>query len=536
MRVASAVWLAVIVLLSPAAQAQEDRDAAFKAGLEARQDRRWQDTAAQMRRAIQANPREDTRKVTRGFGRLVGAGGTEYLPHYFLGEALYNLGECERAVESWSESMLQGAVKARAEYVALLQKGYAVCKDKGVLPPDQFDPLLTRMRQQITDVTNQAGAISARGQAHIMIWRADASLREQYDKATGELQSAQSHLVTAQRTRSERDFTDSGAAADRARGILNTLADRLDASISDAKSLNGLVTEVEQALQAGQEQDRLIDSKKAFLTPTLATTRQGANETLSRARSQLAVGQRASSMAILNEARTLALDASARFKSVLDEVAKLEKRLLDARLTEALTGAQEAISLVESVFRTLDTRLATKPATATPDMMTQRAGLQKQFDAVQRRLESARKASNVAGIEQATRLAADVRVQLETIITAFGPMTIGDRGVRPELAEGARLFFAGDYEQALAALDPTRLGGGLFQEHVHLFRAAAHYALYVRSGERDQSHRTQSLAEIEQCKRLNPAFQPAARAFGPRFISFFQNANAPAAAGATPPS
>ena len=59
---------------------------------------------------------------------------------------------------------------------------------------------------------------------------------------------------------------------------------------------------------------------------------------------------------------------------------------------------------------------------------------------------------------------------------------------------------------------------------MHLFRAAALYHLFVRSGEKDQALRTRALAEIEACKRLNSQFAPDTRAFAPRFITFYQNA------------
>jgi hypothetical protein len=533
-RIVSAVALLALAF-APAVVAQEDRDAAFKAGLDARQDKKWQDAAAQMRRAIQSNPKEDPRKVTRGIGRLLG-GGTEYLPFYFLGEALYYLGDCAEAVEAWSTSERQGVVKTRPEYFGTLQKGYAACEAKGVLAPAPYERLLARTRQQVTDATNQAGAISARGQQHLALWRADASLREQYDKASAELQNAQARLASATRTRSEREFNEAAAAADRAKSILGTLEGQLDAAITLQSSVSGLAGEVEQALQQAQDLDRAIDGEKAFLTPTLAGVRQGANEALARGRSQLAAGQRGSNVAALNEARTLALDASTKFKSVLDEVAKQKRALLDARLKEALGAAQGEVSFVEGAFATLEARLTAKPADATPEMLAQRDALQKQFAAVQRRLENARRGSNVAGIQQATGLATEVRAQLDTIIGRFGPMTIIDRGVRQELAEGARLFFAGEYQQALAVLDPAALTDVPLQLHVHLFRAAALYALYVRSGERDQAQRDQAQAEVEKCKQISPGFVPAARAFAPRFISFFQNGIPAAPPAAVPPS
>jgi transaldolase/glucose-6-phosphate isomerase len=57
-------------------------------------------------------------------------------------------------------------------------------------------------------------------------------------------------------------------------------------------------------------------------------------------------------------------------------------------------------------------------------------------------------------IEEAARLTSQAGNRLNALISTFGPMTIIDRGVHPALAEGARLFFAGQYQQALTALNP----------------------------------------------------------------------------------
>ena len=87
-----------------------------------------------------------------------------------------------------------------------------------------------------------------------------------------------------------------------------------------------------------------------------------------------------------------------------------------------------------------------------------------------------------------------------------------------------RLFLSGEYQQALATLEP--LTGQVdvpLQVHAHVFRAAALYALFVRSGESDTQLRAQALAEIARTKQLNASFQPSARAFLPRFLSLYHS-------------
>jgi hypothetical protein len=145
------------------------------------------------------------------------------------------------------------------------------------------------------------------------------------------------------------------------------------------------------------------------------------------------------------------------------------------------------------------------------------------------------RAEDAAGVETTARLTAEVVGRLDALITSFGPVTLRDRGIVAPLEEGARFFFAGEYQQALDALGPAdALTDVLLQHHVHLFRAAALYALFVRSGETNLQLRADALAEIERCRQLNPAFAPNPDIFSPRFITLYQGASAPQASAAAP--
>ena len=70
------------------AMAQDD---AFKQGLQARGDKKWAEVIRHMQNAVKADGQDSTRKVRSGFAGLQGM---EYLPHYFLGEAFLNMGDC----------------------------------------------------------------------------------------------------------------------------------------------------------------------------------------------------------------------------------------------------------------------------------------------------------------------------------------------------------------------------------------------------------------------------------------------------------
>jgi len=527
-----AVWILTLVF-APAVHAQDD---AFKAGLNARGDRKWQDVVVQMRRAIQDDAAESTRMVRSGIGGLLRQGGTQYLPHYFLGEALFNLQDCVGAVGAWSRSEQQGAVRSRPDFLAILQNGYVSCEAKGVLPPSKYDPLLTRITQTVNDVNTQARTVTTLGTANIDLWQGD--VKEQYDRASGEIQNARTRLEAATRSRSQSDFNDASAATERAKRILVTIEANLNAAVYARLSLQGQARDVEQMIATADEFDRAIDGRKAALTPSLTAARQEGRNGVTRARDRLGAGVKASNPSVLSESRTLAQEASTRLKQVLDDLTRLERDALQGQLTEATARAHEAFSFVDGAFATLDHLAAERPALMRPDMTADREAIQRQVASLRRRFDAARTAENVSSVVEATRLTSVAGNRLNELISIFGPMTLSDRGVHPALAEGARLFFAGEYQQVVSVLNPA---GGFtadtpLQLHVHLFRAAALHALFVRSREADSSLRAQALAEVEACRRIDSAFEPDPRAFTPTFISFFRNGGAAETKSAATPA
>jgi hypothetical protein len=210
----------------------------------------------------------------------------------------------------------------------------------------------------------------------------------------------------------------------------------------------------------------------------------------------------------------------------MSELDRLGRVAGERRLATALQAARETFTFVEGALATYD-RLATqRTAGVSAEMTSRRQAVQRQVDAARRRLETSRRTSDAAGIEAATRAAGEARTSLDSLIGLFGPPTLADRGVHPALQDGARSFFSGDYHAALTALAADRLPAGVpLQLHVHLFRAAALFALHARGGGRDDSLLAMARSEVSQCKALNPTFRPDPRAFSPRFLAFFDNAS-----------
>ncbi len=102
-------------------------------------------------------------------------------------------------------------------------------------------------------------------------------------------------------------------------------------------------------------------------------------------------------------------------------------------------------------------------------------------------------------------------------------LDIARRTPPPELLEAARAYFDGRYQETARLLaDPGRFSDPRAQVQAHLFRAAAHYNLYVLAGENDQTLLARAQDDVRSVKRLNGGYSPYLAAFPPKFMSFYE--------------
>jgi hypothetical protein len=520
MSVGAAVLLAIT--LSPALASAQDE--AFKQGLEARGDKKWPDMARSMRAAIQRDPQESPRKVRSGIGALIGQG-TEYLPYYFLGEALKNQGDCAGAVSAWSISEAQKVVQTK-EYWATVQRGYKECAAKGVLLPSEYNQQLAASQKVYEDASALARRVTELGASHREQW---LPLAAQYDAPHKELQAANSRLTVARSSRSASDFNEVRAASERAIAALRSLEEALNGAVDKGNQFRTLIAEAETAIDAADGVDKQIDGLNATLDSSATAARNAGRQQVAQARMQLTAGRKTQNAVAIGDAKTTAQAAAQTFGQVLEQMQRVLKQDLAQRVAEAVRRADEAFASVSALMATLDRRAAQKADTVTPEMSSQREAVQKQIEAQRRRFDRARTKQDVAGLDDVTTRTREMQAALDTLIQAFGPVTLRDRGVHAALETGANLFLRGEYQQALTALDPSSgVGDGSLQLHVHLFRAASFYQLFVRSGERRQDLRAKALEEIAQCKQISSTFEPDARVFAPRFITLYKTGGAAA--------
>jgi hypothetical protein len=88
----------------------------FRMAINAKNRRQWADARVLLEQAIKQNPVESSERIP-----ISGSSYFEpYVPHYFLGIALKNLGDCPAAVRAWAVSERQAAVKDTNLYRSLV--------------------------------------------------------------------------------------------------------------------------------------------------------------------------------------------------------------------------------------------------------------------------------------------------------------------------------------------------------------------------------------------------------------------------------
>src|SRR6266545_2548787 len=101
-------------LLVVPALARADYKETYRKGIEAVDRKRWPEVARLMREAIAENAKEGERV------KLYGLRFEAYVPHFYLGLALVNTGDCEAAVRAFDASEAAGAIRGTPRYADLL--------------------------------------------------------------------------------------------------------------------------------------------------------------------------------------------------------------------------------------------------------------------------------------------------------------------------------------------------------------------------------------------------------------------------------
>lgn len=214
--------LSLLALPGVARQASADYKDSYKQGVEAVEKSKWADAARLMQEAIASKPTEG--ETIRFYGQRF----EPYLPHFYLGLALFNTGDCPGALRSWATSEGQGAVRKTEQYRTLV-KDKGACEAKPAPKPTPPPPLPGPDPAAVAQATQAAEAALKRADdamraatalssdpVLVPLWGQDAALGPTQERAREALASARAKLEAARRKPDIGLLGEAREAADRA--------------------------------------------------------------------------------------------------------------------------------------------------------------------------------------------------------------------------------------------------------------------------------------------------------------------------------
>lgn len=116
--------LSLALALSSPAALRADAVESYTKGLDAVKTGSWADVARFMEEAVADMPQANRRI------RLYGMRFEPYIPHYFLGLARSQLGDCRGALRAWETSVSQGVIQENRSEYSTLQQGRGSCEER----------------------------------------------------------------------------------------------------------------------------------------------------------------------------------------------------------------------------------------------------------------------------------------------------------------------------------------------------------------------------------------------------------------------
>ncbi len=238
----AALALAALLLASPARADYKD---SYRKGVELAEKGNWAEVARHMRAALAEQPREGEQV------KLYGMRFEPYLPHFYLGLAMANTGDCEGALAQWVTSQGQGAVQKTAHFKTL-QKSRDACQTrvakKPTSPPSGPDPAVGQAVQaaenELAKAEEASRALAALESDPLLAagWDQDAALGGAQKQARDLAASARTKLQSA-----------------KGKGDLAQIAEAREMAARAAQQLEG----VRQEGGRRRESARLAAEKKA---------------------------------------------------------------------------------------------------------------------------------------------------------------------------------------------------------------------------------------------------------------------------------
>ncbi len=473
------IWVALATLLvahatalvAHATVARADSRAAFREGVRAYEEGRWADAAVLLRTAVAEDPRDSKERVT-----IAGLRRIPYVPNVVLALALAKTGRCEEAVPYMEAAVAHDIAGADAPvfYRQMVMVRAECGRELRATWVADADSAIAEGRRVATEIA----AILARPRIARIL--ADAGqVAERAARARELLDSAATLLDGGRRSNDPKELRDASRSAASGRDQLLEIRGEVVARLREA--VTQILEPVNRAVRAAEQAQSRFQGLRDGPVADAALS------------DSTDLGQRAAAAAgQLNEAREKIRAARERKDPFeLDEASELAAAAEKA-YTDLHAAATRALAKVAA-----DSRPAAKTsdAAATPKVAPPVAGT-----------------PGVAGTPPQTDL-----TPAGTPSATAGATT---RETAPvQLGDGARFYFAGDYQSTLDTLVVDSTWPARARAHAHLLRAAAYFARFRSGGEADPELLSAARSELAQGRAADASVSADARFFPPAFIA-----------------
>jgi hypothetical protein len=251
LRLGSWILLGLALCSWPAAADYRDD---YRRGIEALERGQGNQAATLFRQAIAERPDERARLTRSPFSK-------RYLPHFFLGEALLDLDDCEGALAAWAESERQGIVTRLPEYQSLVD-GREICRQRTAARSE------SQQRAEVEITNAEAAAIRVdrmRAEMGQQWANAGPELRAKYDEAKQRLIASRAQLTVAVAAEDLDGMRQAAVLGRESRDLLEAVErDAIEHQAQLRLRQGSLIAEVESLLERAEAELRSTASLRPY--------------------------------------------------------------------------------------------------------------------------------------------------------------------------------------------------------------------------------------------------------------------------------
>jgi hypothetical protein len=193
----------------------------YDQAMEARRKSQWNEVVKLLTEAISLEAREQERSLR-----------DDRLPHFYLGEAYYQLGNCARALTAWEESERQGVVRNERSSWKVLESGVKSCEEKGYLRAAEWTKAHAASESVIQEASRAETTLMQYKGEHRDVWNNELEKRQLGARTA--LDESRAKLNTGRASRRSQDFKEAADLANSARSNFAQLHDDLQRLVKNA--------------------------------------------------------------------------------------------------------------------------------------------------------------------------------------------------------------------------------------------------------------------------------------------------------------